>query len=216
MKKLFLLLSLLLCLSACNQEPVTWDTIPQVEVDGTTYLVSSYLWGENALPQGFTSAGTLEEGEFAGSEYYTHPDNPLWVYVRHEDTYQRYVDEAIRGKDYICYEDRLYISLWSATYHGDHPDMTREEFEAAREPYNLRIEADTVPGYESLGMAEFSGYETVPTGDLSCNTLPEEVYANPDEPQYLLFPTAWYTHTDQEEQETKHTGFNVYVLLPNQ
>ncbi|MBQ9932325.1 MAG: hypothetical protein IJO69_00640 [Ruminiclostridium sp.] len=216
MKKLFLLLSLLLCLSACGQQTTTWDTIPQVEVDGTTYLVSSYLWGENQLPEGFILAGTFEDGEFAGSEYFTHPDNPLWVYVRHQDTYQRYVDEAIRGKDYICYHDQLYVSLWSATYYGDHPDMTEEEYEAAREPYNVRIEADTVPGYASLGMAEFSGYETIPTGALSCNILPEEVYANPEEPQYLLFPTVWYTHTDQEEEETRHTGFNVYVLLNNE
>lgn len=215
MKKLFLLLSMLLCLTACSQEPVTWDTIPQVEVDGTTYLVSSYLQNEHTPPEGFTLAGTLPDGEFAGSEYYTNPDNPLWVYVKHEN-YQRYVDEAIRGKDYICYNDRLYISLWSATYHGDHPDMTEEAYQAAREPYNVRIEADSVPGYASVGMAEFSGYETVPTGALSCNILPQEVYANPDEPQYLLFPTFWYTHTDQEDQETKHTGYDVYVLLPDQ
>lgn len=216
MKKLFLLLSMLLCLSACNQEPVTWATIPQVEVDGTTYLVSSYLWGENQLPEGFILAGTLPDGEFAGDEYFTNPDNPLWVYVRHQDTYQRYVDEAIRGKDYICYNDQLYISLWSADYYGDHPDMTEEEYQAAREPYNVRIEADTVPGYESLGMAEFSGYETVPTGALACNILPQEVYANPDEPQYLLLPTVWYTHTAQEEEETRHTGYDVYVLLDNE
>lgn len=216
MKKLFLLLSMLLCLAGCRQESITWDTIPQVEVEGTTYLVSSYLWGENQLPEGFTSAGTLADGEFAGAEYYTDPDTPLWVYVKHEDTYQRYVDQAIRGKEYICYNDQLYISLWSADYYGNHPDMTEEEYEAAREPYNVRIEADSVPGYESVGTAEFSGYETVPTGPLSCNTLPEEVYANPNEPEFLLFPTVWYTHTDQEEEETRHTGFNVYVLVDNE
>ena len=216
MKKLFLLLSMLLCLSGCGQEKVTWDTIPQVEVDGTTYLVSAYLWGENQLPEGFTSAGTLPDGEFAGAEYYTSPDDPLWVYVKHEDKYQRYVDQAIRGKDYICYNDQLYISLWSSNYYGDPPDMSQEEFEAAKAVYGIRIEADSVPGYESVGMAEFSGYETVPTGALSCNTLPEEVYANPNEPEFLLFPTVWYTHTDQEEEETRHTGFNVYVLVDNE
>ena len=216
MKKLFLILSLLLCLTACRQEAVTWDTIPQVEVEGTTYLVSSYLWGENQLPEDFALAGTLPDGEFAGCEYYTDPNTPLWVYVRHEATYQRYVDKTIRGKDYICYNDQLYISLWSADYYGDHPDMTQAEYEAARAVYGIRMEADTVPGYTLVGMAEFSGYETVPTGDLSCNLLPQEVYANPDEPQFLLFPTVWYTHTDQEEEETKHTGYNVYVRLPNQ
>jgi hypothetical protein len=48
---------------------------------------------------------------------------------------------------------------------------------------------------------------------LSCNTLPEEVFSNPAKPQFLLLPTFWYTHTDQEVEETKHTGYNVYVLL---
>ena len=66
MKKLLLLLSMLLCLSGCGQEKVTWDTIPQVEVEGTTYLVSAYLWGKISSPRASLQPGLCPTASLPG------------------------------------------------------------------------------------------------------------------------------------------------------
>ena len=109
--------------------PVAGDMPPMVEWDGRTYIVSGSTGFSSILPEGYVYAGT---GEIDGEEreLYTHPDQPLWVYVRqplyHSTSegdpfwvYHRYVDEDLRGKHFVRYNGQLYIRLihgWMPPY----------------------------------------------------------------------------------------------------
>ena len=69
----------------------------------------------------------------------------------------------------------------------------------------------TKVAFLSLGLTEFSGYDSLPTGTLSSNVGALEVYAHPDQPDLILVSTQWYTATKEEGGQTLHTGFNVYI-----
>lgn len=199
-------------------------------VNGIKYLISSYVSVADELPAGFSYAGETDVGGFENCPYYVNPDMPEWVYVRQEvltdgtvdatgtlnrtephDAYVRYVDVRLRGKDLVCYNGEHYISMWSAQYYGDIPDVSREYYEAMESEHGIRIEGDVPDGFISAGTAEFTGQDTVPRGTLSSNQGAHEVYINPDEPDVVLVPTYWYTHTKEEAKETRHEGFDIYI-----
>lgn len=77
--------------------------------------------------------------------------------------------------------------------------------------YGIRIEGDVPDGFISVGAAEFSGDDTIPRGKLACNVGAYDVYANPDDPDIVLLPTYWHTHTQEEGKDTQHEGYNVYI-----
>lgn len=199
---------------------------PQVIINDTCYIVSPYLAVSKECPSGFTLGGTITSGELESCEYYVNPDIPEWVYVHQQVTigdtldetgsiptvapymaYLRYVDASIRGMHFVCYQDQLYVSMWSASSRY----VDAEVYDLIREQYDLRIEGETVEGFSLVGTAEFTGLDTIPKGDLSSNTENAQVYANPAVPDVLLVSTSWYTATKEEQGETLHTGFNVYV-----
>ena len=182
------------------------------------------------MPDGFLYAGETDVGGFESCPYYTNPNMPEWVYVSQEvrtdgtvdltgtlnrtdphDAYVRYVDIRLRGKDLVCYNGEYYISMWSASSYGEYPDVNNEYFDSMESTYGIRIEGDTPNGFVSAGIAEFSGKDTIPRGALVSNVGAHEVHVNPNEPDVILVPTYWHTHTKEEEKETRHEGYNIYI-----
>ena len=203
--------------NAKPQEPMSpIDTAPpHILLGGTMYVISPHLEMSDELPEGFSYAGTAPAGGFDACDYYTNPAMPEWVYV-HQQVYNnitgetpmkyvRYVDQAIRGKDFVCVHNALYVSLWSIS-----PDEAPELYSRAEETYGIRIEGDAPEGFISLGNTDFSGHDTIPAGTLASNTGTEEALQNPAAPDILLVSTAWHTAPD-ENGEQRHTGWNVYI-----
>lgn len=199
-------------------------------VNGVSYLISSHLAVSDNLPDGFVHAGEASVGGFENCPYYTNPDMPEWVYVYHEvstdgkvdatgtlnrtephNAYVRYVDERLRGKDLVCYNGEYYISMWSAQDYGSTPDVSHEYYDKMESTYGIRIEGDAPVGFASVGIAEFSGNDTIPRGMLVSNEGAYEVYADPNNPDVVLVATKWHTAPVGENGETSHSGFNVYI-----
>lgn len=199
-------------------------------VNGVSYLISPHLAVSNDLPDGFVHTGEASVGGLENCPYYTNPDMPEWVYVYHEvstdgkvdatgtlnrtephNAYVRYVDERLRGKDLVCYNGEYYISMWSAQDYGSSPDVSHEYYDKMESTYGIRIEGDAPAGFASVGIAEFSGNDTIPRGMLVSNEGAYEVYADPSNPDVVLVATKWHTAPVGESGETSHSGFNVYI-----
>lgn len=202
---------------------------PGFEYNGMTYLISPHLAASDELPEGFVHAGEISTtGGFENCPYYINPDMPEWIYVYHEvrtngavditgtfiptephNAYVRYVDERLRGADLVCVDGDYYISLWSAKTYGDNPDISNERYETTESTYAIRIEGEPPYGFVSAGIAEFTGYDTVPKGKLASNESASEVYVNPSNRDIIYVSTTW--HTSPATGETFHKGYNVYV-----
>lgn len=212
-------------------EPGADSTGPAgLTVNGIKYLISSHVSVTDELPDGFSYAGETAVGGFENCPYYTNPDMPEWVYVSQEvltdgtvdssgtlnrtdphDAYVRYVDIRLRGRDIVCYNGDYYISMWSVHPSGEHADVSYEYYEKMEATYGIRIEGEAPQGYVSVGIADFAGYDTVPTGTLACNEGTYEIFANPEDTNVILVSTEWYTAPVGENGETHHTGFNIYI-----
>lgn len=203
----------------------TRDGPPSLRVDGRTYYISPYLAVSDDCPAGFVCAGMAPVSGVGDCAYYANPDTPEWIYVRQtvrtdgtvdahgtlratapHTAYARYVDARIRGADYVRRGETLYVSLWSA--HGDDPDYAQ----ALLDQWGLRIEGDPPAGFQPAGSAVFTGHDTVPDGPLGSNTGEEAVWFDPNDDRVLLVSTVWHTAAPGESGDTRHTGFNVYVL----
>lgn len=199
-------------------------------VNCTNYIISSHMAVTDELPAGFTKAGEAAVAGFEPCPYFTNPDVPEWVYVYQEvltdgtvdatgtlnrtephDAYVRYVDERIRGKDIVCYNGNYYISMWSADVDGNYPDVSSEYYNTMESAYGIRIEGNVLDGFVSAGVAEFLGYDTIPSGMLTSNESASEIYANSDNQEVILVSTEWYTAPIGENGETNHSGYNVYI-----
>lgn len=204
---------------------------PHIVIDNRKFFVSTHLSVSDELPDGFVAAGNIDTvGGFENCPYYLNPDIPEWVYVYHEvrtdgtvdatgtltstqphNAYVRYVDERLRGKDLICYNGKYYISMWSADCYGETPDVTREYYDEMDSLYGKRIEGTVPNGFELAGTATFTGNDTIPTGSLASNEEEATVYYNPDDLAVIFVETHWFTATAEENGETRHDGFNVYI-----
>ncbi len=198
---------------------------------GSTYFISPYLVSFEVLPNGFSKAGEVEISGIGKCPYFVNSNMPEWIYVYHEIrtrgevdatgtlintephlAYVRYVDERLRGKDLLCVGDKMYISMWSVNLY-ETPDITWEYHDAIDEEYGNRIEGMPPEGFELAGIAEFSGYDSVPSGELTMNTDSAEVYLSKSDPNIALVDTHWYTAPQETGgDEVRHDGFNVYVL----
>ena len=101
--------------------------------------------------------------------------------------------------------------MWSAQDYGSAPDVSHEYYDKMENTYGIRIEGDAPAGFASVGIAEFSGNDTIPRGMLVSNAGAYEVYANPGDPDVVLVATTWVTAPVGENGETNHSGFNVYI-----
>ena len=206
------------------------DGPSSLTVNGVNYLVSSYLSVSDELPEGFIYTGETSVGGYERCPYYTNPDMPEWVYVYHEvltdgtvdetgtlnrtdphNAYVRYVDVRLRGKGLVCYNGEYYISMWNAEYYGDSPDVTREYYDEMDALYGKHIVGAAPNGFEFVGTAVFTGTDTIPTGYLASNKKDIAVYYNPDAPAVILVETYWFTATAEENGQTRHDGFDVYI-----
>ena len=86
----------------------------------------------------------------------------------------------------------------------------RPAHDAADARYGNRIEGSAPEGFVLAGTADFTGNDTIPTGDLATNAAPADVYYAPDDPNVLLLATHWSTAPD-ESGEIEHAGFDVYI-----
>ena len=221
-------------LNRTSTRPENFDqsgTCPEsLTVNGTEYVISPHLAVSDELPAGFAYAGEADLGFKETCPYYTDPSTPEWVYVYQEvytdgtvdetgslartdahNAYMRYVDSRLRGKDLICVDGNYYISMWSADAYGDTPDVIKEYYDSMKNAYGIRIEGSAPDGFVSAGTAEFSGYDTVPRGELASNNGKNEIFTNPAEPDVVLEATEWYTAPSGSSGEVKHTGFDVYI-----
>lgn len=199
---------------------------PRVAVNCRTYVISSHLASSEELPDGFTYAGTTDvDNGFEDCAYYTNPDIPEWIYVYQEvrtdgtvdetgtlvstpphNAYARYVDERLRGKKLVCFDGNYYISMWSAWYSGEDPDVIEAYYEKIYEQYGRRIEGAVPDGFTFAGTAAFSGDDTVPKGTLASNEGEVEVYYDASNPEVILVEARWFT------VQGAHDGFDVYIL----
>ena len=199
---------------------------PRVAVNGRTYVISPYLANAEELPDGFTYAGTTDvDNGFEDCAYYTNPDIPEWIYVYQEvrtdgtvdetgtlvstpphNAYTRYVDERLRGKKLVCFDGNYYISMWSAWYSGEDPDVIEAYYEKIYEQYGIQIEGAVPDGFTLAGTAAFSGDDTVPKGTLASNEGEVEVYYDASNPEVILVEARWFT------VQGAHDGFDVYIL----
>lgn len=215
---------------APNDAEPSGDGPAGLTVDGSRFVISPRLAVSDELPEGFLLAGEADVEGVGTCPYYVNPDMPEWVYVYQEvrtdgavdstgtltstephNAYARYVDSRIRGKDLVFCNGSYFISMWSAQYWGDGPDVGEAFYESVESAYGVRLEGEVPEGFVSAGTAEFSGYDTLPRGGLSSNQGEHEVYVNPGEPDVVLVPTCWYTAAAGEPGETKHEGFDVYL-----
>lgn len=224
---------LLAAIPAFSQKPSTpqegttdYGGPPRVAVNGRTYVISPYLASSEELPDGFTYAGTTDvDNGFEDCAYYTNPDIPEWIYVYQEvrtdgtvdetgtlvstpphNAYTRYVDERLRGKKLVCFDGNYYISMWSAWYSGEDPDVIEAYYEKIYEQYGIQIEGAVPDGFTLAGTAAFNGDDTVPKGTLASNEGEVEVYYDASNPEVILVEARWFT------VQGAHDGFDVYIL----
>lgn len=206
--------------------PAVQAVPPIVTYNGVEYMESGYAGYHSALselPEGYVLAGTTVMGQRGECPFYANPDEPLWVYVyctvystnSYEPPkmgYLRFVDVRLRSAQMICYNGQLYIGMMSANlWSRENNDVEQELYDALEAEYNLAFEGEAPEGFVCLGEVEYTGSDTLPRGALAGN-IKAIVWAHPDRPELLLKENYWHSFTEQEMQETRHHGFEVFAL----
>ena len=199
---------------------------PIVTYNGVEYMESGYASYHAALselPEGYALAGTTVLAQQGECPFYANPDEPLWVYVYctvystnsyelPKMGYLRFVDVRLRNAEMISYEGRLYIGMMSANlWSRENNDVEQELYDALEAEYNLAFEGEAPEGFVCLGEVEYTGPDTLPSGELAGN-IKAVVWAHPDRPELVLKET--YSHTFEEpgKLERHHHGFEVFAL----
>lgn len=197
----FILLSIVLIAFQAGEEDsktLKPAQIPSVEVEGTTYLISSVFEGASECPEGFAYAGeTAVSGSDDLKSYYVNPERPEWVYV-YQECYNQRTQEPYMG--YVCYIEAVLRGLTLLRYQGEVYVFLADTYELPRQtkvapsdqarydaiPYGS-ILREVPEGFQPVGKTVFDGYNSVPTSELGSNKLPgQQVLANPEEPDVLL------------------------------
>lgn len=212
-----------LCIAVCvlvfpimqTEQPHENIAAPHVVIANTTYIISPHNIIFEACPTDFEYSGTVDSDIEKGCSYYTNPEVPEWIYIEQEVPhtgtaneyyigYVRYVAEDIRGKDFINYNDNIYVSL----YHAQYPiDISKSLYDEVKDTYGLRIEGANIDGFSFVGTTVFEGFDVVPNNNLGSNSHQQEekIYANNDDENVILISTKWNTSSGV------HYGFLVYV-----
>lgn len=197
----FILLSIVLIAFQAGEEnskTLKPAQIPSVEVNGTTYVITSVFEGSSECPEGFAYAGeTAVSGSDTLKPYYINPDRPEWVYIyqecRGQQTqepymgYVRYVEEVLRWVTLLRYQGEVYIFLndtYYLPYQTEVAPSDQARYDAV--PYDSVLR-DVPEGFQPVGKTVFDEHDLVPTSELGCNRLPgQQVLADPEEPDILL------------------------------
>ncbi len=212
-------------------ESMPGDMAPNLTANGRRYFISPYLAVSKTLPEGFEFAGKVDVGGFEDCAYYVNPQMPEWIYVYQEVrtdgtvdesgtlnqtkphmAYARYVEERLRGKDLLCYENQLYISMWSVDCWNENPDTNKNLRDEIYTEYGVRMgDAEVSKDFESVGVAQFSGKDTIPRGNLVSNQAELEVLVNQQDKRIVLVEAEWYTAVYENGTVPLH-GYDVYIL----
>lgn len=199
---------------------------PIVTYNGVEYMESGYADYREALselPVGYSLAGTMVLGQQGECPFYANSEEPLWVYVYctvySNNSYElprmgyvRFVDVRLRSAEMICYNGQLYIGMMTANlWSSENNDVEQELYDALEAEFNLAFEGEAPEGFVCLGEVEYTGPDTIPDGALAGN-IKATVWAHPDRPELLLKEACWYSYTEQEKEETRHDGFEVFAL----
>jgi hypothetical protein len=172
--------------------------MPSVEVEGTTYLVSSVFEGSFECPEGFSYAGEIAvSGSDELKPYYINPERPEWVYVYQECYdqrarasymgYVRYVEEILRWSTLLRYQGEVYIFLNDTYYLPCQTEVAPSDqarYDAV--PYDSVLH-ELLEGFQPVGKTVADERDLLPTSELGSNRLPgQQVLANPEEPDILL------------------------------
>lgn len=188
---------------------------PNVVINSTTYFQSAHQIAFEKCPNGFEYGGVIENGTAESCSYYINPQMPEWIYVKQETKligtaddfyigYVRYVDESIRGKEFIIYDGAIYVSMLSAEYPSVVDKALYDEIDST---YGRVIAASSVDGFLLVGTTAFEGFDVIPYNDFGSNThqKEEQIYANPDNENVILLSTSWETSSGVQ------AGFDVYI-----
>ena len=197
----FILLSIVLVAFQTGEEDsktLKPAQIPSIEVNGTTYVITSVFEGSSECPEGFAYAGeTAVSGSDTLKPYYINPDRPEWVYIyqecRGQQTqepymgYVRYVEEVLRWVTLLRYQGEVYIFLndtYYLPYQTEVAPSDQARYDAV--PYDSVLR-EVPEGFQPVGKTVFDGDDLVPTSELGSNKLPgQQVLANLEKPDVLL------------------------------
>ncbi len=199
-----------------SKTPTDYGLPLSLELGDRVFMESSYSTSADTLPEGFSASGQVKLSSNKVCPYYTNPEIPEWVYVCLDsdfsgNSYVRYVDERLRSRKLLSCGDSIYISLWTANLY-ETPDISPEYKAELKAKYGLSIEGEPPAGFELAGVAQFTGYDTVPKAGLAMNTDAAEVYLSKAQPEIALVATKWYTAPETPgEEDVLHCGFDVYV-----
>lgn len=188
---------------------------PNVLINNTTYIQSAHGIAFETCPNGFEYGGKIESGTAKGCSYYINPQMPEWIYVEHEikrigttdefyPGYVRYVDENIRGKNFINYNGNIYVLM----YHAECPtDIEESVYDEVENSYGLKIEASGVDGFTPIGTTVFEGFDVIPYESFGSNShqKTQQIYANANIENVILVSSTWCTSFGT------HDGFEVYI-----
>lgn len=188
---------------------------PNVLINKTTYIQSAHDIVFETCPNGFEYGGKIESGTAKGCSYYINPQMSEWIYVEHEikrtgttdefySGYVRYVDENIRGKNFINYNGNIYVLM----YHAECPtDIEKSVYDEVENTYGLQIEASDVEGFTPVGTTVFEGFDVIPYDNFGSNShqKTQQIYANSNIENVILVSSTWNTSSGT------HDGFEVYI-----
>jgi len=215
----------------------TSSGVPGIIIDGVTYLISGWKTDVEQCPNGFEYGGIVDQVNQNGtyilnSKYYINSKVNEWVYVYcqvwespvrsgEEIThmaYVRFVRAVERYKTLIFFEGQLYQSLWDYCAVANDEKTAYNNSRELEKHYGLRIEM-LPEGCVLAGRSRLEELDRIPRTELGVNNSKydeADVYADPSDKQVLYISFSWYTATDEENGETLHNGYDVFVLYnPN-
>ena len=209
------------------------SSVPGIIVDGVTYLKSGWETDAEQCPDGFEYGGIVDQVNQNGtyllnSKYYVSSKISEWVYVycwvsenpaetgeeNSSMAYVRFVRAVERYKTFLFYDGQLYQSLWDYCAVANDEKTAYNNSRELEKRYGLRIEV--LPESCVLaGSAHLEELDRIPQTEMGINNSKYDeatVYVDPSDKEVLYIGISWHTASDEENGETLHNGYDVFVL----
>jgi len=209
------------------------SSVPGIIVDGVTYLKSGWETDAEQCPDGFEYGGIVDQVNQNGtylinSKYYIDSKVNEWVYVYCKEwenpvgsdeekssmAYVRFVRAVERYKTFLFYDGQLYQSLWDYCAVAKDEKTAYNNSRELEKRYGLRIEV--LPESCVLaGSAHLEELDRIPQTEMGINNSKYDeatVYVDPSDKEVLYIGISWHTASDEENGETLHNGYDVFVL----